>query len=110
MNFPDSIKVGAVVYKVRILPEDERFHEYNEEYGHIDFTSREISLSTKYSDEQKRDSLVHEIVHAISKHMNLGAEWGDEDENYVKRLSNGLNMVFRDNPDILELFKTKDHN
>lgn len=105
MKFPSEIKVGAVTYKVIIKPENKGWHEYNEEYGHIDYPAREISLSTKYTDEQKRDSLVHEIIHAVAKHMNLETEWGDKDENYVKRLSNGLNMVFKDNPKFVKLLK-----
>lgn len=105
MRFPNTLKVGSIDYKIIVSPDNERWHERGEEYGRIDFTTREIFLSTKFTDEQKRDSLMHEIVHAIVKHMNLEEKWGDSDEDYVKRLSNGLNMVFRDNPKFVDLLR-----
>ena len=103
MKFPKTLKVAAITYKILVDPENQRWHEYDEEYGHIDYETRTIALSTKYTDEQKRDSLIHEIVHAIAKHMNLGDAWGDNNENYVRRLTNGLNMIFRDNPELVKL-------
>lgn len=105
MKFPETLKVGAIEYKIVVSPDYERWHEWSEEYGHIDFVAREISISTKFADEQKRDSLVHEVVHAIVKHMNLGEDWGDKSEDYVKRFSNGLNMVFKDNPKFVDLLR-----
>ncbi len=107
MKFPTQIKVGAVVYKIVIAPNHDRMHEINEAYAQIDYTTREISLATKNSAAQNRDSLVHEIVHGITKHMGLDKAWGDQGEDYVSRISNGLNMVFRDNPEFVALLNKR---
>ena len=105
MKFPETIKVGAIIYKVIIATENERWHEYDDEFGHVDHATREIKISTKHANDQKRDTLVHEIVHAIFRHMNL--DWGDKSEDYTKRVSNGLNMVLRDNPKFVKLLGQK---
>ena len=101
MKFPKSIKVGASVYEVSIDTELDHELAGNHRYGEINYTLRRIALSTKFLDEEKRDTLMHEVVHAITKHM--GIDWGDEDEQLTRQLTNGLMMVFNDNPDLLKL-------
>ena len=102
-QLPSSIKVGSITYDITVSPENERWHNLTGEYGHIDFIGRVIAISIDNSFEQKRDTLVHEIMHAIVKHMRLDEAWKEDDEDFTKRLSNGLNMVFRDNPDFIRL-------
>ena len=103
MKFPGTIKIGEATYKVILKSENDAWHDYAEEWGHIDYGTREILLSTKPVEAKRLDSLIHEVIHGIVKHMDLGREWGDENENYVTRLSNGLSMVFKDNPEFVRL-------
>ena len=101
MKFPKSIKVGAAVYQVVIDPELDHELAGKHHYGEINYTLRRIALSTKFMDVEKRDTLMHEIIHSIGKHMDI--DWGEHDEQYVKQLTNGLMMVFNDNPELLKL-------
>jgi len=103
MKFPDSIKIGAKTYELVVDQKNQRLHEHCNEFGHIDYDMRVISISTKFPNEQKLDSLVHEVVHGIGRHMELDTEWGEKTENYVSRIANGLNMVLRDNPELLKM-------
>jgi hypothetical protein len=52
-------------------------------------------------DGQKRDSLMHEALHALFAMLGLDQEWGTKTEGYVTRLSPALLALLRDNPDLV---------
>lgn len=93
MRIPETIRIGGVDYSV----EDDGYLNdgVNVCYGHIDFEKSEIRLhSGNQSHQHKCQTLLHEVLHGIARHANLGIE---DEENVVDTLSKGLYQVLQDN-------------
>lgn len=95
MLITDKVKV---LYKEYTVEEMINLHDENGDlYGQIDYLPETIILNADASDEQKKATLVHKIVHALDEMYNIGLE-----EEQVEKLGNAVYMLHRDNP---ELFK-----
>ena len=89
-DLPDRVKIGdshyTILYQLEITDEkDEKL------LGQCDFQSCTIKVvpnSNTY-----KNTLRHELVHAISYFMNA-----DLTEKQVDQITNGLGMLFIDNP------------
>ena len=103
MNFPKTIKVGEVIYKVKIGVENDRGHLKVQEFAHINYPDRYISIDSGRSIHQKRQSLVHEIFHAIFRHTVLDTEFGAKEDEFVDRITAAFMMVAYDNPELVKL-------
>jgi uncharacterized protein YpmB len=64
------------------------------DFGECNPDERKIVLKQNQSTEQKADTLIHEINHAIWEMMDISDK--DREETTVKRLSTGLTSVLRD--------------
>ena len=98
MNIPETVKIGGIDYTIKY---EERLNTgANLAYGHIDYDKALIRLAPDLQSKQGEcQTLLHEILHGISKYFDLKIE-SDEDE--IDSLAKGLYMVIIDNPDIFK--------
>lgn len=72
-------------------------------FGAIDNNSQIIVINKDISPQTKRETLLHEIVHAIVFNNNIGSIDNAEDmENVVDRTAAGVYEVIKRNPDIVK--------
>lgn len=60
--------------------------------GQIDYKHCTISINEDMAEEEKQETLCHEIVHGILVHM--GYDELSQDERLVQALANGINQTF----------------
>jgi hypothetical protein len=89
-NIPSPIKVGWKRYKVELV--DKVMVEDLECYGSCDFNTETILLREANKGKQMDETLLHEVLHAISDMYTLNLE-----EEVIKPLSSALYTVLEDN-------------
>lgn len=90
MVIPDKVKV---LYKEYTIREEQNLHDENADlYGQIQYLSEMILLNSYSSEEQKKATLVHEIIHALDEIYGI-----DLKEEQVEKLGNALYVFIRDN-------------
>jgi len=97
MKISKQIKVLDNYFEVELR--DVVLFEGVENYGLCEFGSKHKIILQKKQPNTK-NSLLHEIVHAIEKTQRLGLT-----ENQVDLLSTMLRTVIIDNPKLIEIFK-----
>ncbi|QHI72893.1 hypothetical protein [Aminipila terrae] len=96
MNIPEIVRIGGVKYEVRY--EEGLNNGTSLAYGHIDYDKTMIRLAPGLQSKQGEcKTLLHEILHGVSKHFDLEIE---NDENTIDALARGLYMVIVDNPEM----------
>jgi hypothetical protein len=66
-------------------------------YGRVFYDDGVIKVCNKYSIDQQRVTLLHEVIHAVDELHGI-----DLDEEQVVKLGKGLYQVLKDNPNIFE--------
>lgn len=94
-----AVKIGYKVYDV--IKKDEVIELPNECYGKIDYDKEIIELSTKFSQKQQNQTLLHEIIHGIFEKLDMYDL--EKDEKLVNQLSKELYMLIIDNPHIFTM-------
>lgn len=98
MIIPEKVKV---LYKEYSVIEEENLHdEKSDLYGQIRYIEEVIALNTASSDEQKKATLVHELIHGIDEMYRIGLE--EEQIEQIEKLGNAVYMLIKDNK---EMFK-----
>lgn len=91
MRIPEKVKV---LYKEYGISEQVNLHdEKGELFGQIHYLLQEIVLNADATEEQKKATLVHEIVHALDEMYGIGLK-----EKQVEKLGNAVYMLQKDNP------------
>lgn len=91
MKIPEKIKV---LYKEYTVEEAVNLHdEAGDLYGQIHYLSEKILLNADAKEEQKKSTLLHELVHAMDEIYGIGLE-----EKQVEKLGNAFYMLQKDNP------------
>lgn len=91
MRIPEKVKV---LYKEYRISEQVNLHdEKGELFGQIQYLPQEIVLNADAEEEQKKATLVHEIVHALDEMYGIGLK-----EKQVEKLGTALYMLQKDNP------------
>lgn len=98
MKLPDAIKCGAFVYRVR---HKKRLcsSDHDRLKGQARHNDLEIRLDKGMRFPHQRETLLHEVLHAVD--VDRGLELS---EDAVHQLSVGLAAVLLDNPDLTRLF------
>lgn len=65
-------------------------------FGEADHSALTIEIAAEQADAQKRDTLLHEVIHCIEFALHLEFE-----ERQVHALASGLLCVLRDNPELV---------
>lgn len=91
MKILEKVKV---LYKEYGVSEQVNLHDENGDlYGQIQYLQEKIVLNADASEEQKKSTLVHELLHALDEMYNIELE-----EKQVEKLGNAVYMLQKDNP------------
>lgn len=100
MKLPEKIKIGAFTYKI------EGWHppaaQASNCYGQFSHHEKVIRVDTSNDAQQIRETLLHEIFHAI--YYVWGLDDKDEEERIVSQYGTAFTAVMADNPDIRKWF------
>lgn len=88
-----QVKIGCHLYQVS---EVESVNKFEPRKGEIDYFQRLIKIDKDMTDRDKRETLLHEIIHGIEEFMGI-----DLEESQIRKLGAGLAMVLEDNPELL---------
>lgn len=95
MYIPDKVKIGYKDYAVKTIGQlDDGVREL---YGSVDYDNELIRLCNRYSVNQQKCALIHEIIHAIDDMYHIGLS-----EKQVVKFAKGLYQVIKDNPEMLK--------
>lgn len=92
----DNLEIVGKSYEVLLLD------DMGDKLGEHDSTQQVITLLASQHQEAIRDTLLHEVIHAVSDAMNL-----DLREKQVASLATGLVQIFRNNPHFLQFIATR---
>ena len=71
--------------------------------GHVSTGQATIYINTDYAPTQQRDTLLHEVLHAIVYDTALHLDWDSvREEEVVSRLTPAILNVLRRNPELVE--------
>ncbi len=88
LKVPDSIKLGGHKYKI-ILDYSKKLIDEGSN-GEVNYRKQEIRINATRPNSQKREALIHEILHCVNKVY----DGETSEEKTITRLSEGLNQVF----------------
>jgi len=91
---PKTIKIGGIQYTVNIA-EHRNADNGDILMGEVTYVDANIYLNEKLQSDVMEQTLIHEIVHVILRHM--GRKDLNEDEYFVDALALNLYQVFKDN-------------
>ncbi len=98
MRVPRSIRLGGKEWSVKrsrgLLAE--------EVSGECDYDNATIRLATKLSPFDLKDTLLHEVLHAILGQQSSWFRSVEEEEQYVLAIATGLTGVLQDNPEFAQ--------
>lgn len=94
MKIPESLKVGAKTYAVKVTDNISMGLDYSAE---IDYAKLEINIRPMAQSKMEHDFL-HEMVHAM---LNFNGH-SSHNEEEVDRMAAVLHMIISDNPGIFE--------
>ena len=101
MSLPATVQVGAYAYTIQVCAEIGRDLGHD---GNHNRTLQRIRLNPSQGPDSLRDTLLHEILHAVCS--NSGLDGADEEfkkveEQFIYLVVPGLLGVIRDNPLLL---------
>ena len=96
---PKKLKIGYKEYE--IVRKEEVIDLPNECYGKIDYLSEKIEISTKFSQNQRNATFLHEMFHAIFEKLDM--EELRDDEQVVNQLATELYLIIKQNPEIFKM-------
>lgn len=103
---------GKKLKKIDILGKTFRI-TYDPQLASIDAASGkcksdlcQIWVGTESDPQQIRDTMLHEVLHAVYGEMGLGEDIEDKyEESIVRRLATGLLYVIRHNPKLMDFLE-----
>lgn len=114
MELPFNIRIAGFDYE--IIPTEKKLVAKKKDVGYegagnielrgqCDYIAQKIDISTCFPEDAIKQTLLHELVHAISNHYKVPLPDDTETmEEVVDSISCGLFQVFKDNPELLKLF------
>ena len=93
-NLPPCTSVDIFAHRYKIIVD----HLHSDELGRCDPTTQKIYLREDLLPDTAKDTLLHEIIHAICFHAELPDP--APEESLVSRIATGLRIVFCQNPDL----------
>ncbi len=100
-----KVRIGHIDFLIREMDHVNA----RDSYGLYVAETQEIHLSKGMHGRRQAEVLIHEILHGIVDHYNMGHVLGDKEEPVVRGIALGLATVIRDNQklfgDILKALK-----
>lgn len=87
-----KLKILATEYEVE---EVEQIDKYQRLLGQIEYTEQTIKIDKNISEDMKKETLIHEILHGILE--KLGYEALNEDEQKVHSIASTMYLVLKEN-------------
>lgn len=87
-----TVKILATEYRVE---EVEQIDKYQRLLGQIEYTEQVIKIDKNISEDMKKETLIHEIIHGILE--KLGYEELNEDEQKVHSIASTMYLVLKEN-------------
>lgn len=84
------VKVCGIPYTVEEYADI--FNADGIHFGQVDYLAGKIIINSRATEEIKKETLCHEILHAIL--VNIGRSDMSEDEMLVQQLGNAINQTF----------------
>lgn len=96
----NKINILGTIYKIKYFskPSDVDHNGRNACFGQVDFWTRTIRLYDKQTKEELFQTLMHEVIHAITYHLHIDdITKSPREETIVDLLATGLKDVFTRN-------------
>lgn len=113
-SVPDTIVVGAARYTLLVdqaaidkAAVEMGYGVQGKLCGHHSHAGLTITLHPDQPADGARDSLLHEVLHALASQTDLNRDWAEHDEAFVARLTPALLALLRANPALVQ-FLTSD--
>ena len=87
-----KVKILATEYD---LVEEEQIDKYQRLLGQINFTEQKIRIDKGISEDLKRETLIHEILHGVLE--KLGYDTLNDDEQKVHSIASTMYCVLKEN-------------
>ena len=100
MTLPERVKIGPIVYEVCVVERLTDAGNNRTLWGNVKQDECRVFLEAGISDQQKRQTLLHEVIHVLL-HQSGRPEQA-EDEGLVEALGHGFMAVLIDNPALIE--------
>ena len=89
----DKIKIGYKIYEVEeVEPNSILMASSDECYGQIHYHDKKIYLNSKYDEDQKKSTLIHEVIHGLDEMYVI-----ELDESQVEKLGIAITILLKDN-------------
>ena len=98
---PESLQIGTISYTVKYVTQHE-MHDREDCFGLHD-ESGTIIINTSYPPSRQKNTVLHEILHALSGRYGLGLE-----EKAIRGLANSLFEAMQRNPAAFDWIKVLD--
>ena len=95
MNLPKKIRILALDYQVGLMDEEEK--RVGKYLGHCKNNEATISIDDRYNSQVQGNTLLHEILHAVSHHMGKWDLSVEQEEKVVDGMATGISIVMREN-------------
>ena len=112
MSTPTSVRVGPYTYTIKV--DAERIKELEKEsdtdlFGMTTHGHLEIVLQPDVADTVLRETMLHEVLHAVLFNTGLSDRMTDKaEEHLVRALSPALFALLRENPDLVRYLTGSD--
>jgi hypothetical protein len=94
---PTSINILGKRFKLTVVDGN-----HYEDFGEMRSGSQEILINSGQAFEQFRDTVCHEIAHAIEHQVGM-----DIDHRFIHALGAGFSQILRDNPELTKWLMKK---
>ena len=101
-DLPESLVIGAYTYEMNYV-DGSLVHELAY-FGKCDNNSHVITIVLTDSD-RVMNTIIHEVTHAILYNSAMDKSESVEEEWATTVIANGWSQVYRDNPELLDVFK-----
>jgi hypothetical protein len=101
----DKIKIGHKTFKVI---KDDNMTDGTGLVGEINYNKTEIRISPRLEEQSLIDTLVHESIHGMLDFMGEVQKEEIKDEKTTTRITSGILMLIRDNPELFLKFTRSD--
>ena len=92
-SIPLSVRILGKYYRVEAMPE----HTMDGEFGSCNYAYQLIEYNAKLAIDECKDTILHEMVHALDHGMQLGLK-----EEQVHAIATGFYSLIKDNKEFFE--------
>jgi len=103
MKLPKKIRIMPLDYEILLMDEEEK--RQGKYLGQCKNNEAKITIDERYNSQVQANTLLHEVLHAVSHHMGKFDLTNEQEEKVVEGMATGLCVVMRDNPKLFPLIQ-----